>query len=50
MARFINIEMDKYLFIGDIYKSFQIFNQKTKAELLKENIDDDTIISFKKRF
>lgn len=36
--------------VGDIYKNFQVFKLKDKAELMKEKQDDASIITLKKRF
>ena len=49
MARFINIDQD-YIFIGDIYKNFQIYKKKDKMELADEKLNDENIITLKKRF
>ena len=49
MARFISIEKD-YIFIGDIYKNFQIFKRQDAEELKKDKIEDLNLISLKKRF
>lgn len=49
MARFINIDQD-YIFIGDIYKNFQIYKKKDKIELADEKLNDSNIITLKKRF
>lgn len=49
MARFISIEKD-YIFIGDIYKNFQVFKPKDADELRRDNIEDFNFISLKKRF
>ena len=49
MARFINIDQD-YIFIGDIYKNFQIFKKKDQMELADEKLIDQDIIALKKRF
>ena len=49
MARFISIEKD-YIFIGDVYKNFQIFKLKDAEELIVDKIEDSNLISLKKRF
>ncbi len=49
MARFISVEKD-YIFIGDIYKNFQLCKLKDAEELRKDKIEDLNFISLKKRF
>lgn len=48
MARFLSIEGD-YLLLADLFKSFQVFSPKTKAELELQHVDESRI-SLKMRF
>lgn len=50
MARYIGVELEDYIIIGDIYKSFQIFKRKNAAELANDRITDESRISLKMRF
>ena len=50
MARFISVELEDYIIIGDIYKNFQIFKPKNAQELANDRIEDKSRISLKPRF
>ena len=49
MCNFISID-DDYIFVGDIYKNFQIFKLKDQEEMGKEKLEGLDIIALKRRF
>lgn len=49
MASMVSIDSD-YIFVGDIYKNFQVFKLKDSDELKADKLENSDIIALKKRF
>lgn len=49
MSRALSIDKN-FIFVGDIYKNFQIYKLRDEEELKKQKIDDKNIISLLKRY